>query len=123
MPNTKFTKDSNTFEFSKGRSFPRDDPSAVNVAIDYSDGGQMYPYDKGIQEKFFNLVFERLPLSDYNNLDNWLTNIAVGEKNAFTYTDEDGNDYTVRLMEDKNPLKEVASGLYSGAIRLRKEIL
>lgn len=122
MPNIVFTKDSDSFSFSKGREYPLDDPAAVNVVVDHSDGGQLYAYDKGIQEQFFNLVFARMPQVDFDNFADWLQNIAVGPKNTFTYTDEDGNGHVVRLLDAVNPLKEVASSLFSGKIRLRKEI-
>ncbi len=122
MPNIIFTKGADTFTFSKGRSFPLDDPAAVNVPVDYSDGGQLYAYDKGIQEQFFNLTFDRLPTVDNDDFEDWLLNVAVGPKNTFTYTDEDSANNTVRLLNTKNPLKSVASGFYSGTILLRKEI-
>jgi len=122
MPNIKFTKGGDDFTFSKGRSYPLDDPSQVNVPVGYSEGGQLYAYDKGIEEQFFNLVFERIPQADYENFEEWLTDIAVGPKNTFTYTDEDGNNHTVRLMDTKNPLKGVAAEMFSGTIELREEI-
>ena len=122
MPNIIFTKGADNFTFSKGRAFPLDDPEQVNVAVDYSDGGQLYAYDKGIEERFFNLVFERLIQTDFDNFSEWLTDIAVGPKNTFTYTDEASANHTVRLLNTRNPFKGVASGLYSGTILLRKEI-
>lgn len=122
MPNIIFTKGVDTFTFSKGRSYPLSDPSQVNVPIDYSDGGQLYAYDKGIQEQFINLVFDRLSQTDFNSFDNWLLNIAVGPKNTFTYTDEDSNNHTVRLLDTINPLTNIAVDYYSGTIQLRKEI-
>lgn len=122
MPNIIFTKGVDSLTFSKGRSFPLNDPAQVNVPVDYSDGGQLYAYDKGIEEQFFNIVFDRIGQTDFNNFHTWLTDVAVGPKNTFTYTDEDGAGHTVRLMDTKNPLKGVASGMYSGTILLRKEI-
>jgi len=122
MANITFTKGNNTFTFSKGRSYPLDDPVQVNVPVDYSEGGQLYAYAKGIQEQFFNLVFERIPQADFDSFEDWLKDIAVGPKNAFTYTDEDGNNHTVRLMNTKNPLIEVATEMFSGTINLREEI-
>ncbi|MEW6427333.1 MAG: hypothetical protein AB1568_04780 [Thermodesulfobacteriota bacterium] len=122
MPNIIFTLGASTFTFSKGRSFPVDDPAAVNVAVDYSEGGQLYAYDKGIAERFHNLVFERLPLTDFTAFGNWLTNVAIGPKNPFTYTDEASVSHTVRLLDTRQPLREVSAGLYSGTIRLREEI-
>jgi len=122
MPNIIFTQGVNTFTFSKGRSYPLSDPSQVNVVVGYSDGKQLYAYDKGIQEQLVNLVFDRLSQTDFDNFNNWLLNIAVGPKNTFTYTDEDSNNHTVRLLDTINPLTNIAVSYYSGTIRLREEI-
>lgn len=122
MANITFTLGGDSFTFSKGRSYPLDDPAQVNVVVDYSEGGQLYAYDKGIQEQYFNIDFERISQTDYDNFEDWLLNIAVGPTNEFTYTDEDGNDHTVRLMDTKNPLKRVADGMYTGTIQLREEL-
>lgn len=41
----------------------------------------------------------------------------------FTFTDEDGVDHTVRLMDTKNPLQQTKNGsFYEGTITLREEI-
>jgi hypothetical protein len=122
VPNIIFTKGGVSFTFSKGRVFPLNDPGQVNVAVDYSAGGQLYAYDKGIEEQFYNLVMERVPKADFDNFAAWLLDVAVGPLNTFTYTDEDGVAHTVRLLDTKNPFKEVAHELYSGTIHLRKEI-
>lgn len=122
MANIEFTKGGDNFSFSKGRSYPLEDPVAVNVPTDYSEGGQLYAYDKGIEEQFFNLVFERIPKADYDNVETWLTTTVVGPKDTFTYTDEDGNNHTVRMLDTQNPLKEVAHEMYSGTIHLREEM-
>jgi hypothetical protein len=121
-----FTKDTNTFTFSKARTFPVDDASQVNVPTDISEGGQMYAYNKGITEKLWNLVFNKLSQTDYDNFDTWLKTTVIGPTSTFTMTDESGNTHTVRLLDTKNPLQAVdedATGwLYSGTIQLREEI-
>jgi hypothetical protein len=126
MSNVIFTKGANTFTFSKGRSFPVYDPSQVNVPTDITDGGQMYAYNKGITEKFWNLVYKKLPAADYNNYSTWLLTTVVGPTSTFTMTDENGVAHTVRLLDTKNPLQadgEDKNGwLYSGTIQLREEI-
>jgi DNA-binding beta-propeller fold protein YncE len=126
MSNVIYTQGANSFTFSKGRSFPISDPVQVNVLTDTTDGGQMYAYNKGITEKLFNLVYEKLSAIDFTNFENWLSTIAVGPANTFTMTDENGVNHTVRLLDTKNPLQadgEDANGfLYSGTIQLREEI-
>lgn len=122
MPNIVFTKGAVTFTFSKGRSFPLYDPGQINVVTDLSDGGQMYAYDKGIQEKLFNLAFEGLSQADFDNYDDFLLNTIVGPLSTFTYTDEDSVTHTVRDLDTKNPLKATSHESYAGTIQLREEI-
>jgi hypothetical protein len=121
-----FTKGASTFTFSKGRDFPIHDPAQVNVPVDYSDGKQLYAYNKGVAEKFWNLVFKKLSATDYSNFETWLLTTVVGPASTFTLTDEAGVTHTVRLMDTQNPLAadgEDSTGfLYSGTIRLREEI-
>jgi len=122
MANMKFTKGEDTFTFVNGRQYPINDQAHVNVVVDYSEGKQLYAYDKGLQEVFIPLDMVRICQADYDNFTWWLTDVAVGPKNTFTFTDENEVDHTVRLMDTKNPLTEVGSGQYSGLITLRKEI-
>lgn len=117
-----FTKGASTFTFSAGRIYPVPDAGQVNVPVDYSDGGELYAYNKGIEEDFFNLVFDALTDTDYSNFDAWLKTISVGPLNTFTMTDEDGLSHTVRLLNTKNPLQKTRYGRYAGTINLREEI-
>lgn len=126
MGNIIFTKGASTFTFSKGRDFPVYDPAQVNVPTDLSEGGQMYAYNKGIAEKFFNLVYKKLSATDYSNFNVWLNTTVIGPASTFTMTDENSVTHTVRLLDTKNPLQadgEDSTGfLYSGTIHLREEI-
>ena len=126
MSHIIFTKSANTFTFSKGRSFPISDPAQVNVPTDMTDGGQMYAYNKGIAEKLYNLVFNKLSATDFSNFETWLKTTVVGPTSTFTFTDEAGATHTVRLLDTTNPLQadgEDGTGfLYSGTIRLREEL-
>jgi hypothetical protein len=117
-----FTSGANNFTFSCYRIYPVADAGQVNVPVDYSDGGQLYAYNKGIQENFFDLVFDSLNATDYSNFDNWLTNIAIGPANTFIMTDENGVTHTVRLLNTKNPLQNTKYGKWAGTINLREEI-
>lgn len=117
-----FTLGGDTFTFDVSRSHPVHDPKKVNVVTEMSEGGQLYAYDKGIEEQFFNLTFNNATATDFSDFEEWLTDIAVGPKNTFTYTDEDSNNHTVRLMDSENPLRKIGPNQYAGTIRLRKEI-
>ena len=122
MPNIIFTKGGDDFTFTRGRSYPVNDPVEVSVITDLSDGMQMYAYDKGIAVRHFNLSFEKLAGADYDNVDDWLQSVVVGPKETFTYTDEDSAEHTVRMLNTANPLKEVSHDSYAGTIRLREEV-
>jgi hypothetical protein len=122
MANMKFTKGGSTFTFVDGRKYPVDDQPRVNVVVDYSEGRQLYAYDKGVQENFIYLDLDRVCQADHDNLEAWFTDTAVGPKNTFTFTDENSEDHTVRWTDTKYPLQEVTSGRFSGLITLREEI-
>ena len=116
-----FTKDANTMSFD-GRALPVHDPKTVNVVTAYSEGRKLYAYDKSITEQTFTLDITQATQTEFDNFETWHETIAVGPLNTFTFTDEDSNAYTVRLMNLANPLKEVSNGRYAGTIVLRKEI-
>lgn len=122
MANIIFTSGASTFTFSKGRSYPLNDPAEVSVVTDLTEARQMYAYEKGIHIAWHNLVFEKLDQADFDNFEDWIKNVAVGSKNTFTYTDESGTSHTVRLMNTKNPLKAISHNKFSGTIQLREEI-
>ena len=116
-----FTKDAASITFT-GRALPVHDPKRVNVVVDYSEGRQLYAYDKGVTEQLFNLDITLEEEAAFTAFDNWFENIACGPKNTFTFTDEAAAAHTVRLMNTENPLREVSVGRYSGTIVLREEL-
>lgn len=122
MANIIFTLGGDTFTFDVNRAYPVHDPKKVNVVVGYSEGRQLYAYDKGVEEQFFNLVFNNATEDDYDNVEEWLTDIVVGPKNTFTFTDEGSTAHTVRMLDTENPLRKVDANKYAGTIRLRKEI-
>lgn len=64
---------------------------------DFSDGGDLYIYDKGIAAKnFITLAWSNIPKTDYNNFKTFL-GVVVGSKYNFTFTDSDGTTYTARI--------------------------
>ena len=73
------------FSFSKGREYPIHDPHKVHVPIAFSEGGQLYAYDKGIKEHTFNLEMDRISQGDYDNFSDFFLNVVVGPKHIFLF--------------------------------------
>lgn len=65
--------------------------------IDYSDGGDVYIYDKGIAKDYETLTWNNNAKSDYTNLMIFV-GVVVGAKYNFTYTDSDGGIHTARII-------------------------
>lgn len=122
MANPKFTLGGDTFTFSRPKLYPVDEPQALTVAVDYSEGGKLYAYNKGISVKTWRLSFQGLNATDNANVEDWVANHAVGPVNTFTYTDENNTTHTVRMMDTENPLRETSKGVFAGTITLREEI-
>lgn len=122
MAQIVFTKGGDTFTFVDGRSFPVDDPATVNVVVGYSDGRQVYAYDKGIEESEIVLNLQDICETDFDNLLDWHKNVCVGPKETFTFTDESSVDHTVRWMDVRFPLRRTGPVTYSGTVRLREEV-
>lgn len=118
-----FTKDAASHTFTVARVAPIHDPLKVNVVMDYSDGGKLYAYDKGITEQFFTLDFTNLSAADNAALLDWFENTSIGPLNTFIFTDEDSTGHTVRWIDLEYPIqKEEETDRYTGTIQLRKEI-
>jgi len=117
-----FTKGGSNFTFQCGRVYPIKDPVEVSVVTAESEGRQMYAYSKGVTVQYFVLEFKNASKTDRDNVVDWLENTAVGPLNTFTFTDEDSNTHTVRMMDKKDPFREVDKDLFTGKVLLREEI-
>ena len=117
-----FTKGVDTFTFECGRVYPIQDPVEVGVVTDESEARKLYAYNKGVVVQYFILEFKNASKNDRDNVVDWLENTAVGPLNTFTFTDEDSNNHTVRMLDKKDPFREVDKDLFSGKVLLREEI-
>jgi len=122
MSKVIFTSGATSWTASCFRVFPVSDGITVNVPTEQSEGGQMYAYDKGVAEQVFELVFEKLNAADDAALRSFHSTVAVGPKNAFTFTDEAGADHTVRWLDLRYPIRQSAQNFFSGTIQLREEL-
>lgn len=122
MSELLFTSGAATWSPGCKRSRPVGDPLRVGVVIGYSEGNQLYAYDKAGDEQFFTLTFERITDAKDAQLRTWHSTTARGPLNTFTLTDEDGSTHTVRWMDEEYPLSNYGPDLNRGTLRLRKEI-
>lgn len=116
-----FTKDATSVVFSKGLRYPFSAPLRFIQPEEVSDGGVRYVYDKGPIEDEFDVPFERLPKADYDDLRSFFRTTIPGKLDTFTYTDQESQTHTVRLVDEEIDFPEVAFHLFSGRLRLRKE--
>jgi hypothetical protein len=104
------------------RNRPVGNPLEVGVVIDYSDGGQLYAYDKGVDVRWLDLQLVKVSDADDAFLRDFHATVVRGPLNTFTFTDEDGHEHTARWLDTRYPLQEIAKGVHAGTMRLRIEI-
>ncbi len=68
---------------------------------DFSDGGDLYIYDKGVAKNFIDLNWSNIPKTDYNNFITFL-GVVVGSKYNFTFTDFDATTHAARIINSDN---------------------
>lgn len=87
--------------------------------IDYSDGKDLYSYDKGLTEKAeVPMTFGNISSTDLSNFLAFRA-VVVGSKYSFTFTDVDGSTSTARFADGGAcEYAPVAPGRYSLSFRL-----
>ncbi len=116
-------KDSTTYTFPKARFLPVNEPIRPNQLVGKAGGGQIKITDLGTAERTFPIVLLRVSATARNNLISWFQDPSVNYKQfAFTFTDEDSNNYTVRLDSDVLDFPHAKGDLYNIRFTLREEI-
>jgi hypothetical protein len=116
MAYPKFVSGTNTLEFSRGLQFPLNKPLEMMQAVERVAGGALQVEELGNPIRRFRLKFKLLPEADYIGLQNWFQNIAQGAMQSFTFYDEDGSDWTIRILSDTLDFPEVRHQRYSGEL-------
>lgn len=101
-------------------SYGSGDPFEFLQPKDLSDGGDLYCYNKGLINDTFELVFNNMSETDYQNLRAFLRIVAVGAANNFVYTDENGVNYTVVCVTEKIDCPKKGYGRRQGKLELKK---
>lgn len=123
MAKVKFertTAPTGSVEFSANPSYGGSEPLKFCQPKDYTNGGVLYSYTKGVNEKTFELSWSFMPEADYQDMITFFEDVIDGAAHPFTYTDENAATHTVRLLTENINFKKVLKGR-SGGITLRKE--
>jgi hypothetical protein len=111
-----------TLVFSRGNVYPDRHVYQPRQVVARSEAGQTRVATLSEPDETFPLVFERLPLVDYEALRSWLLHPTINwQASSFTYTDTAGVATVVRYVDTAFDLAQVAPGRFSGAITLRRE--
>jgi len=118
MAKIKFTLGANVLQFTYNNQFPVSRPLEKQQVIDRAADGSLQVEDLGTAINRRELVFEFMPQADYDALYTWFDTIANGAENSFTFTDERGNDLTVKIISPELNFPEDSWGQYSGSLIL-----
>lgn len=118
MPNPVFTLGANVINFSKGQDYPVESPREQLQVVDRTAAGTLEVETLGATIQRLMVAFSNLSAAEYAALKNWFDNVSAGAANAFTYTDGDGVDHTVRWVNQFN-FRETKAG-FSGSIELEE---
>jgi hypothetical protein len=116
MANPLFTLGVNSLQFSKGVDYPIRAPREQIQAIDRTAAGSLEVEVLGLLIKRLSVTFSNLPPADFMALRNWFDDVAAGAANAFTYTDQEANAFSVRWVNSFDFTEDKAG--YSGTIDL-----
>ncbi len=99
---------------------PYRDPFVKVQPTDRSDGGDLYVYDKGMEEQIFETPL-KLSKNDKDALKTFYDEKADGKANKVYYVDPYGGEHIVRIMNDEFDFVEESYGKHTGILTLRKE--
>lgn len=114
----KFEYGSETLQFTVGGSYPSTQPTRIYGAQDRTAAGTLQYEELGIVTRARVVVFNLMPLADYEALLDWFVNIAEAGKNAFTFTDEYGAVGEVVFTNQTIDFAETSLNRFNGQISL-----
>ncbi len=118
MPAIRFVLGANSLTFTKGIQYPVAKPVEKMQVIDRTAAGTLQVEELGVTVRSFPIVFKNLPLADYQALVTWHDSIANGAQNTFTYYNEEGTAYTVRLLTTKLDFLQTSYQRFGGELLL-----
>ena len=113
-----FTLGGNTLLFTQGIQLPSNTPRHKIQVEDRTAGGTLQIEDLGIEYQRKILNFSGMLKAKYAELETWYDTIANGKLNTFTYSDEEANSFTVRMMTNPLNFMENRNGFFDGDLEL-----
>ncbi len=101
-------------------SVPYKEYVAVKQTLVETDGGQRYVYDYGVKRKIFELSWNVLNQTAFNQLRSFIENTVNFKEIPFTYTDFNGVSYNVRCTLFAH--QQISATLYQATIKLEEEL-
>lgn len=86
-----------------------------------TEQGQRYVYTFGAKRRRWDLRWSFLPASQFQALENFITNTVNFKELPFTFVDHRGNNYTVRCIAFS--FSQVNPYYYSVSLVLEEEVL
>ena len=118
MATPQFTLGVQTLLFTDGIQLPGRRPLEKMQALDRTAGGDLQVEDLGVTVRRFPLVLRGIDAAKMAELETWFDTIADGATNSFTYSDENGTDYTVLWVSSILDFRQIEPGIYTGDIML-----
>ena len=112
-----------TFTFDEGVDFPIGRGDAPDQSVGEATGGaiQVKTYSSAVRQ-VHTMTFRLNSLDSYDDLYNFFDDSNVEWRaNSFTFTDSDGNTYTVRLWQDGIGYTWIAENIFVVSLVLRVE--
>lgn len=115
----KFILGGATLEFTGGIQLPGRRPLEKIQARDRTAAGSLQVEDLGVPAiRRFPLVIRGIDAAMMAGIEDWWANKADGGLNQFTYSDEDGTEYTVLWVDDLLDFTQIEPDIYEGEINL-----
>ena len=114
-----------TYTFTKAPFTPHHKPLKQHQNIGISGGNQAKVANKGAATELIQIIMNRISSTSYNNLLTFIQDTNINYSlYTFTYTDVDGNTYTVRFFNTKGiDWPQAKGGLFNVNFTLRVEVL
>jgi len=85
-----------------------------------TEGGQRYAYDYGAKRKIFELSWNVLNQTSFNQLQDFIENTVNFQEIPFIYTDFNGVSYNVRAITFSH--SQISPTLYQVSLKLEEEL-